>query len=159
NTSCVLRLTFTPSANGTRNAGISISNDAAGSPHTLSLSGTGVTPAPLVTLDPTSLNFGNQNVNTTSAVQTATVTNTGTATLTITGIALTGTNAGDFAETNNCPLSPSTLAVNARCTVSVTFTPSANGARTANVSISDDATGSPQSLTLNGIGVTPAPGV
>lgn len=153
---CTLSVTFTPSTNGTRNASVSISDNASGSPQTVPLSGTGVTSAPVVAFNPTSVNFGNQNVGTASAAQTVTMTNTGTLPLTITGITLTGTNAGDFAETNNCPGS---LAVNASCTLSVTFTPLANGARSASVSISDNAAGSPQSVTLNGTGVTPAPGV
>ena len=159
NANCTLSLTFTPSANGARNASVSITDNAAGSPHTVPLSGTGVTPAPAVTLNPTSVNFGNQNVGTTSAAQMVTLTNTGTLALTISSITLSGTNAGDFAQTNTCPISPSSLAINASCTISVTFTPSANGARTGNVSISDNAGGTPQSVTLNGTGVTPAPGV
>ena len=159
NASCALSVTFTPSANGARTANVSISDNAADSPQTVPLSGTGATPAPIVTLNPTSMNFGNQNVGTTSAAQSVTLTNTGTATLTINGISLTGTNASDFAETDNCPVSPSTLAVNASCTINLTLTPSANGARTGNVSISDNVAGSPQSVTLNGTGVTPTPGI
>ncbi len=156
NASCTLSMTFTPSANGARTASVGISDNAAGSPQPLLLSGTGVTPNPAVTLSPTSLNFGNQNVGTTSVTQPVKLTNTGTLAMTITGITLTGTNASDFAETNNCPAS---LAVNASCTISATFTPSATGARTGNVSINDNGLGSPQSVTLNGAGVTPAPGV
>ena len=41
--------------------------------------------------------------------------------MTITSIAVTGTNPGDFAQTNNCPLSPTTIPVNGFCTINVTF--------------------------------------
>jgi Abnormal spindle-like microcephaly-assoc'd, ASPM-SPD-2-Hydin len=157
--SCTLTVTFTPSAAGTRAAGISVSDNASGSPHTVPLDGTGVTPAPGVTLTPTSVNFGNQNVNTTSSAQTLTLTNSGTAALTISGITLGGTNAADFAQTNTCPISPSTLAAGASCTLSVTFTPSATGARSASLAISDNAAGSPHNVPLTGTGVVSAPAV
>ena len=67
-------------------------------------------PAPGVSLSPTSLSFGNQNVNSTSPAQTVTLNNSGTAALTINSISLTGTNSGDFAQTNTCPASLTTLA-------------------------------------------------
>ncbi|HZR39500.1 MAG TPA: choice-of-anchor D domain-containing protein [Ktedonobacteraceae bacterium] len=157
--SCTLSVAFTPSSNGAKSASVSISDNAAGSPQTVSLLGTGVTSAPVVTLNPTTVNFGNQNVGTTSSAQAITLTNTGTIALTINSITLTGTNTSDFAQSNNCPISPSTLAVNGSCTLNVTFTPSANGARNASVSINDNAAGSPQSVTVSGMGVTPAPAV
>src|SRR5207248_1451501 len=62
-----------------------------------------INPTPGVSLSPTSLSFSNQNVNTTSTAQTVTLTNSGTGALTISSIALTGTNAGDFAQTTTCP--------------------------------------------------------
>jgi Abnormal spindle-like microcephaly-assoc'd, ASPM-SPD-2-Hydin len=158
-TSCTLSVTFTPSTNGANSASLSISDNAAGSPQTISLLGTGVTSAPVATLNPTSVNFDNQNVGTSSSTQAVTLTNTGTIPLTITSITLTGTNASDFAQTNTCPVSPGTLAVNGSCTLNVTFTPATTGARNASISISDNAAGSPQIVPLSGIGVTPAPTV
>jgi N,N-dimethylformamidase beta subunit-like protein/centrosomal CEP192-like protein/ASPM-SPD-2-Hydin domain-containing protein/HYDIN/CFA65/VesB family protein len=156
---CTISVTFTPSVSGARSASVSISDNASGSPHSVSLSGSGVIVAPGVTLSPTSVNFGNQNVGTTSATRIVTLTNSGNAPLTITSIGLSGANAADFAQTSTCPISPNTLAAGANCTISVTFTPSATGARSASVSISDNASGSPQSVPLAGTGVTPAPGV
>ena len=156
---CAMTVTFTPSATGARSANISISDNASGSPHSVPLAGTGVTPAPGVTLNPTSVSFGNQLVGTTSATRTATLTNSGTAALTITSIALTGANTADFAESSTCPISPSTLASGATCTISVTFSPSVAGARSASVTISDNASGSPQSIPLSGTGVTAASGI
>lgn len=156
---CILSVTFTPSANGSRSASVSIADDASGSPQSLPLSGTGVTPAPAVALSPTSLSFGNQNVGTTSAAQSVTLTNSGAAPLTITSIGVGGTNAGDFAQTNTCPISPSTLAAGSNCAIGVTFTPSATGSRSASVTIADNATGSPQSVALSGTGTVSAPGV
>jgi hypothetical protein len=158
--SCTISATFTPTATGSRSASVTISDNASGSPHTVALSGTGTTPAPAVSLSPTSLSFGNQQVNTTSTAQMVTLKNSGTADLTISSIGLGGTNPGDFAQTNTCPISPSTLAAGASCTISVTFTPTATGTRSASVSITDNAAGSPQTVALSGSGTAPpAPAV
>jgi hypothetical protein len=103
----------------------------------------------VVSLSPTSLAFGNQSVGTPSTAQTVTLSNTGSATLSITSLALAGTNASDFAQSNTCG---SSLAASANCTISVTFTPVASGSRTASVSITDNASGSPQAVSLSGTG-------
>ena len=76
--------------------------------------------------------------------------NPGSAALSITSIAIIGTNSGDFAQTNTCG---SSVAAGGSCTISVTFTPAAAGARSAAVSITDSATGSPHSIALSGTGL------
>src|SRR5207248_345777 len=116
-----------------------------------SLSGTGT--APVASFAPASIPFGNQPVNTTSPAQAVTLSNTGNAPLTISSIAITGTNSGDFAQANNCG---SSLAANSSCTINVTFTPTATGARSASLSVSDTARGSPQPASLSGTGTAPA---
>src|SRR5260370_12747132 len=98
--------------------------------------------------------FGNQMVNTTSASQSVTLTNSGNAPLTITSVTLGGTNPGDFTPANQCPLSPSTLAAGASCTISATFTPTAAGSRAATLTIADNASGSPHTIALSGTGAT-----
>ena len=113
--------------------------------------------APVVSLSPTSLSFGNHQVNTTSAAQTVTLKNSGNAALTIHSIGLSGPNSGDFHQQNTCPSSSSTLAAGASCTISVTFTPTAEGTRSASLAITDNASGSPQSVTLSGTGVLGMP--
>lgn len=153
--SCTISVTFSPSVAGSRNASLSIVDDAANSPQSIALSGTGTTPAPAVSLTPTSLSFGSQVVGSTSPAQSVTLTNAGTAALTLTNIAVGGTNASDFAETTTCPSGPSTLAVGASCTISFTFSPSASGSRSANLTLTDNASGSPQSLSLGGTGSVP----
>jgi hypothetical protein len=104
-----------------------------------------------VTVAPTSLAFGTRSVGVTSAPQTVTLSNTGTTAVTLASIAV----AGDFQQTNSCG---TTLAVNAACSIQVTFKPSAIGARTGSLTISDNAVGSPQVVGLSGTGdngVTP----
>jgi hypothetical protein len=113
--------------------------------------------ATTVSLGPASLTFAQQAAGTTSAAQTATLANTGTAALTISGISFTGSNAGDFGQTNTCGAS---LAPSVSCQISITFAPTGMGTRTASLSVSDNATGSPQIITLAGTGpdfsVTPS---
>jgi hypothetical protein len=110
---------------------------------------------PGVLFSPASLSFGNQTVNTTSANQETTLTNSGTTALTITSISLSGADTGDFAlptSSSPCPISPSTLAASATCTIRVTFMPLTTGARSASVSVVDNAAGSPHTVPLTGTG-------
>jgi hypothetical protein len=93
--------------------------------------------------------FPVQGVNTTSPAFSLLLTNSGNTSLAITSIAITGTNAGDFAQTNNCP---SSLPSDGSCTVTVTFTPTAVGARTGYVMFLDNAVGSPHNVYLIGKG-------
>jgi len=100
---------------------------------------------PVVNLSPTALNFGNQKVGTTSAAQTVKLTNRGQGVLTIASITATGS----YSQTNNCGAS---LASNMSCTLTVKFTPSALGTHRGTLSIKDNAAGSPQKVTLAGVG-------
>jgi hypothetical protein len=147
--SCMISVTFTPQAVRARSAFVSVADNATGSPHKATLNGTGAGVAQ-VSLTPSSLSFGNQNLNTTSGQQTITLSNGGSGALSITSIAITGTNAGDFSQTNTCGAS---VAAGASCTISITFTPQAAGARSASVSVADNATGSPHTAALSGSGV------
>jgi hypothetical protein len=145
--SCTANVTFKPTTKGTLNGAISITDNGPGSPQTVPLSGTGT----YVQLSPARVNFGNQPVHTTSLPKYITLTNKGSSTVNFTGsgITITGTNAGDFAEQNNCGNS---VASGASCKIKVTFTPSQQGKRTADVSVSDDGGGSPQMVPLTGTG-------
>jgi Abnormal spindle-like microcephaly-assoc'd, ASPM-SPD-2-Hydin/Beta-propeller repeat len=148
---CTINVTFTPTALGPRTGTLAVTDNAVASPQTVSLTGTGVA-APSVGLTPTSLTFSGQMLTTTSAAQPVTLKNTGTGPLTINTIAA----SGDFAETstgmNACPISPATLAGGATCTINVTFAPTAVGARTGTLTITDNGTGSPQTIPLSGTG-------
>ena len=148
---CTISLTFTPSAAGSRAAALAITDNATGSPQSVSLSGTGISTGAGVSA--TSLAFGNQSVGASSTAQAVTLSNSGNSALSVTSIAVFGTNASDFAQTNNCGIS---VAAGANCTISVTFTPSAPGSRAASLAITDNATGSPQSVSLTGTGTAPA---
>ncbi|HXJ94422.1 MAG TPA: choice-of-anchor D domain-containing protein [Terriglobia bacterium] len=142
---CTISVTFTPTAAGIRKASVTITDSAPGSPQIINLTGSTST----VTLSSSSLAFGSQPVGVTSSPQTVTVTNTGTSSLTISSI----TASGDFAETNDCsvPLQPST-----NCVISVTYTPSVAISSIGALTLTDNATGSPQVVLLTGTGVPAA---
>jgi len=149
---CTVSVTFTPTVVGAETATLQLTDSDSTSPQNISLTGTGANPAPAVMLAPTSLAFGNQQLNTTSTAQIVTLTNTGTGPLTINTIAA----SGDFAETSTgataCPISPATLAAGANCKISVTFTPTALGARAGTLTITDNAAGNPHTVPLTGTG-------
>jgi hypothetical protein len=148
--SCNITLTFTPAATGTLTANLQASDNAPASPQLVYLTGQGIILA--VSVSPARLTFANQNVGSTSAAQAVTLTNTGQGQITVSGISLTGTNPGDFKETDNCV---GAVAVGASCAINVTFTPTAPLTRTAILNIVDDAAGSPQMVSLTGTGVGP----
>src|SRR5208282_172481 len=107
-----------------------------------------------VTLTPPTLALGNQAVNQSSAAISTTLKNTQAAPLTISSIAISGGSApADYVAGGNCPLSPSTLSPGENCRITVTFTPSAPGLRTATLTVRDDAATSPLTVALTGTGV------
>ena len=148
--SCTINVSFAPTMTGSTSGTISVTDNATGSPQTVSLSGTGTSPT--ITLSPNSLTFGNQEVGTTSQSQPVTLTNGGTAALTISDIAA---SAG-FTQTNNCG---SSLSAGSSCTINVSFAPTAIGSTSGTVSVTDNAAGSPQTVSLSGTGTSPSVGL
>jgi hypothetical protein len=103
----------------------------------------------VATLGPTSLSFGTVSSGKSSTAQTATLTNTGTTPLIISSIGFTGTNPGNFSQTDTCPSSSSSLAAGAKCTISVTFN-SGGKAVTANLLVTDNTQAATQTVSLSG---------
>jgi Cep192 domain 4/Beta-propeller repeat len=103
---------------------------------------------------PTSVNFGNQTINTSSPAQTVQLANLTTNTLTISGISFTGTNSTDF--TQGVSTCGTTLAVRANCTIGIIFKPTTAAGETALLNITDSDSSSPQTVPLTGTG-TPVP--
>ena len=117
----------------------------------VSLGGTGSAAAPIVKLSANSLSFSNQWVGASFTAPNITLSNSGTAALSLTGISITGADATSFAETNTCGTS---VAAGGSCTIAVTFKPAAAGALTGALSVADNASGSPQTVSLSGTGNT-----
>jgi hypothetical protein len=142
---CQIQVVFTPTGSGKASGQLSVTDNAQGSPQTVALLGVGES----VKLSPSSIDFGNQKVGTTSVPVPITLNNLGTTTLNISQIKIKGTDAGDFAQTNNCGNS---VPGGGHCKITVTFTPKAKGHRSAEVTIHDDGGGSPQTVPLSGAG-------
>jgi hypothetical protein len=143
--SCPIKVTFTPTAQGSRNAAVAISDNGPGSPQMVALTGNS-TPAPAATLLPLNIIFPSQYVGTAGLPQTVTLTNTGTAPLAISNVA---TNPADFGALNACGNS---VAAGESCSIGVFFDPTTTGTRTGTLSVSDNAAGSPQTVSLSGTG-------
>lgn len=97
--------------------------------------------------------FGNVAVGQ-SATKTLTVNNTGaTNPLVISGAA--STDPAEFAviSTGTCGAIPVTLAPKTSCTLGVAFSPDAVGAHSATLSLTDNATTSPQNVAASGTGI------
>ena len=98
---------------------------------------------------PASMTFPSQAVGSSSSPTPVTLTNSGAAALTVTSVTLGGTNAGDFAQTNNC----TTVEPLTSCTINVTFAPTAGGALSANLIVADNAGTGSQIVIVSGTGI------
>lgn len=99
-----------------------------------------------IALSPTSLDFGDQRVGSSSAAQTVQLSNPGNAPLSVGSIGTTG----DFSQTNTCPAS---LPGGSQCTISITFTPSTTGTRSGTLTVPSSV--SSGSVALTGTGIAP----
>jgi len=143
--SCTITVNFRPSTINTLTGSVGVVDNASGSPQTVALSGVGT----VVALTPSSINFGSVTVGTSSPVRVATLANVGKVALAIQNLSITGTDPGDFSQTNTCGTS---LPPAGKCTISITFEPTAKGSRSAAVSVTDPGGASPQSVTIIGVG-------
>jgi hypothetical protein len=147
---CRINLTLTPTALGAVPASsMTVTTSAPNSPLSTTLTGSGVVPT---TLSATSLAFGNVPLNTTSPIKTVTLHNAQASALSIASITVPSPYALDPSTT--CA-NPGTLAAGASCQIAVTLTPTAVGAVPASsLTITTNATNSPQSVALSGTGFT-----
>jgi len=166
---CTVTYTFTPTSAGTlESLTLLVTDNTATSPHTLTLTGTGIAPSPTLAGPggTTSITFPDTMANTVSSPISAVLSvQAGTGTLEITSITLsmasTGTGTTQFAiqmgGTTTCPVSGGTLAGGASCTVGVEFTPTTTGLQQAQLNVTTSNFGSPtfpsMSLFLQGTGI------
>jgi CSLREA domain-containing protein len=133
NESCTIALYFNPTVPGPQTGTLTIHSNAEPYTHTVSLLGNGI--APDISLSSTSLDFGNQLVDSTSAPKPVTITNTGNALL---HIGVLTSNSGSFAlSSNTC--NDQVIPVGGTCTFSVTFAPSSMGLKGGEIAIPSDA--------------------
>jgi hypothetical protein len=147
NAQCTISIVFAPTTTGPRSGQLTLYANIPTGQTTVALSGSGTAPASIL-LTPPSLTFSATLVNQTTAAQIITIANTGGNPATLQAPVITG----DFAiSANTCT---ATLAASTACAVSITFTPTASGARTGTFSITDSA--GTQTAQLSGTGNAPA---
>jgi hypothetical protein len=151
---CAVTVRVAPTAAGALTGTLTLPHNGIGGSSTVSLSATGTAPA--VSLNPTSVGFGNVVVAQ-PQTRTVTITNTGTANLTVGTPTITGST--EFTLTGN---TCGTMAPGVPCTLTVRFAPTARAARTGTLTIPHNA-GGPSTVALTGTGVaarfsvTPSP--
>ena len=153
--SCTISVQFAPNAAGSFAAAVSLTDNAPNSPQSVPLSGTGTNSSGSaggnggsgVSLSPSSVSFGNQPVEVASSPETTTLSNNSGTALSISSLAFTGADPADFTENNTCG---SSVATGGTCTIVTVFTPSASGSRSASLSVTDNVSGSPQTVALSG---------
>jgi hypothetical protein len=144
NASCEVFVTFAPAAAFGYGGTLTANTNAQNGPLMVQLSGTGTN----LLVSPLSVNFENQAVGTSSAPATVTLTNeSSTQPVNIGPIDITGERK-DFSETTNCTQN---ILPGTSCTISVTFTPSVKGARSASLPINMGALGV-ETVALSGTG-------
>ncbi len=155
--SCTLEVYFIPKGYGPRTASLQFFDNAAGNPHYVDLAGTGLITSfgTKVILDPSSLDFGNQAVGTSSGPGTITLGNWGPDDATITAVAISAQN--DFIQSaGTCPQTPFTLKSGTTCVAaSITFYPYLAGTRTGALNVAENIPGGNYSASLKGTGTLP----
>jgi len=148
--SCTVSLTFTPRQRGPRAATLTVTDNTAGSPQGVPLTGEGLTSGPNVTFSVDTLPFGTELVGTSSPVLSVSLSNYGTDALSVSSV----TTTSGFGASDECiPSVPS----GSTCTIGVIFTPGSTGDVTGTLSVADDASGNPHTLALTGTGSTSTP--
>ncbi|HEY5381468.1 MAG TPA: choice-of-anchor D domain-containing protein [Acidobacteriaceae bacterium] len=144
---CSFDIRFAPTQTGTRSGLLTIYASISGGQATVNLTGSATAPAAIV-LTPLTLTFPATVVNQSAAAQIITVANTGANPATLNAPTITG----DFTiAANTCG---ATLAADTACSISISFTPTASGARTGVLTITDSA--GTQTAQLSGTGNSPA---
>jgi hypothetical protein len=145
--SCTIQVTFSPTRLGSRTGTITIEGNISGGNITIDLTGTGVVP-PKVNLQPTSIDFGDQESGTTSDARQITAENSGGVPVPIKSVAVTGPFV---LASNGC--GTESLAPNTDCQMTVKFAPTVPGAATGALTMVDDA--GTQTVQLSGNGTAP----
>jgi len=150
--SCTISITFTPPEAADFTGSVVVVSNATDSPQSIALSGIGVNETgPQVSLSVNALDFGEQVVDMESDARSIVLTNSGTETLEIDEVVLGGDGSESYNKHDNCH--GSSVVSGESCTISVAFTPAHDGTITATLSITDNSSGSPQSVTVTGVGI------
>jgi hypothetical protein len=147
--SCTVLVSFAPTATGTSNGSLTITDTASATPQVVPLTGMGVN-GPFVQIPSGEIGFEAKAVGLQSQSQRISFENTGNALLLVSSVTISGANPGDFINTGDpCTSIP----VGSACTPIISFMPTAPGLRSATVVITDNAPGSPHVVKTLGTGL------
>jgi hypothetical protein len=143
--SCTVSVSLQPSLDsmtGRLWSAIFVNTTDPGSPSRVVFTGAAAT----LTGSTDSLSFGDQKVGTASPAKNVTLTSFGSTAVNFGTV----TSTGDFAATTTCG---ATITPPQKCTVSVTFTPTATGTRSGEVTVTHNDLTSPMTIQVTGIGM------
>jgi large repetitive protein len=145
--SVLVTVRFTPPSATAFVGSLTIVSDAATSPTTVALAGTGI--EPLIAVDPGVVAFGNRRVGVAGPTKLATVANPGTADLTIFAVMI----GAPFAIVG--PATPVVVPRGGSVAIEIAFLPTATGPFSESLTIHSDAGPSPSIITVTGTGTEP----
>jgi hypothetical protein len=144
--SSTFNVQFNPKTAGASSGSLTLVTDATTSPAPISLAGTGIAAGLTLSVNPSSVSFGNVNVSATAS-KNVTVTNTGNSDVAISSVTLTG---AQFTLTGGSAV---TLSPSQSITLTVQFGPTVAGAASGTLTMVSNATGSPATIAISGSGV------
>jgi len=142
---CTMNVTFSPLVSGSESGRVTLTNSSTGTQSAVALTGIGYVIGPVIAVSPSTFNFGSQYVGTSGAPSVVTVQNNGDAPFTISTVAAT---AG-FTPLNTCGNS---VQPGFSCAIGIFFDPATTGSQTGTLTITDNLSSSPQTVTLSGTG-------
>jgi hypothetical protein len=140
-----LPLSFTPAGAGAQQGQVTLTDNATGSPNTISLTGTGTTTASLSV--PTDVDFGNVTVGSEGS-KTITLVSSGTGPVTVNAITVAGASFVGSAQ-----VLPQVLQPNQQMSLKLKFDPKAEGDATGTVTVSSNSATSAAKVKIHGKGV------
>jgi centrosomal CEP192-like protein/ASPM-SPD-2-Hydin domain-containing protein len=143
-------IVFSPKTAGTVSGSVSILSDASNSPSVVSVSGAGMAATALLTSSASSLNFGSVSVGSNKMLS-VTLANTGNSKVTMSNVGVSGSSYSASGVSAGLALAPGQTA-----TLDLTFSPKTSGSLPGSITVSSDATDSPATISLSGVGVQAA---
>jgi hypothetical protein len=143
---CNVTVMYAPASTGSHSGALTVTSADPAVTGVFSASATSVAQTTNLTMSSNTKDFGSTDVGGAGAIATLTITNSGNSPATVNGIGIAGT---EFNQSNDCG---GALAPNASCTISLVFYPAAYGARSSNLSVYEQASGTLYSVALTGSG-------
>jgi hypothetical protein len=148
--SSAFTVSYAPTSSGNTTGALTLTSNAPASPLSAALSGSGIAQVRTLSSNPTALNFGSLNQNT-SASQSVILTNTGNASVTISQLNIAGAGFSDSGISL-----PITLAAGQSTSFNAIFDPTTSGNLSGSATVVSNATNSPMSIAFSGSGITPS---